>query len=330
MLVGPAGAGLSRLRGLPRDRRTRSGPRDALWLHYPRPEEYFADPAAYTWLATSQFAGIIGGPWRSWDLNRLAFHPDLLDLAERFLGSADLRLYEAELWAKYAGAVDYDQSHHRDFGNHTLVVPKRSDPATQMTSLILLSDVAERGWAHKGRPAVRWGRAFPTGRAPSIDGGTDLAKTYLPAGTFAEEEISVTGPAGTLFSYRPDILHRGSRMIGERSARFTMSAHYDVWGPRWTGRVAWAANALGPELVRAHRAGDTPGALGLRVPRTRRSVLGRADPGRYTRFALPPVRFNALLLRAAGRDRSGIRAGALSRFAQQLHSGSGWSVPVRR
>jgi hypothetical protein len=70
---------------------------DALWLHYPRPEEYFADPAAHAWLANDQWAGIVGGPWRSWSLNRLAFHADLLDLAERFLGSADLRLYEAEL-----------------------------------------------------------------------------------------------------------------------------------------------------------------------------------------------------------------------------------------
>ena len=57
--------------------------REAIWLHFPRPEEYFADPAAHAWLGTSQFAGIIGGPWRSWDLNRLTFHPDLLDLAER-------------------------------------------------------------------------------------------------------------------------------------------------------------------------------------------------------------------------------------------------------
>ena len=83
---------------------------EALWSHFPRPEEYLADPAAHAWLGTSQFAGIIGGPWRSWDLNRLTFHPDLLDLAERFLESTDLRLYEAELWAKYAGAVEYDQS----------------------------------------------------------------------------------------------------------------------------------------------------------------------------------------------------------------------------
>ena len=116
---------------------------EALWLHYPRPEEYFADPAAHGWLGTDQWAGIVGGPWRSWSLNRLAFHADLLDLAERFLGSADLRLYDAELWAKYAGAVDYDQRHHRDFVNHSLVVPKRSQPATQMVSWILLSDVGD-------------------------------------------------------------------------------------------------------------------------------------------------------------------------------------------
>ena len=266
---------------------------EMLWLHFPRPEEYFADPAAHAWLATSQFAGIIGGPWRSWDLNRLAFHPDLLDLAERFLGSDDLRLYEAELWAKYAGAVDYDQSHHRDFGNHTLVVPKRSDPATQMTSLILLSDVAEEDGPTKVVP-LSVGESVPYWPSSLVDGGTDLAKTYLPAGTFAEEEISVTGPAGTLFSYRPDILHRGSRMTGERSARFTMSAHYDVWGPRWTGRVAWPANALGPnwcELIE-------------RATPRERSVFGFPAPGdpywdeqtladtqaRYPRADLTPYR----------------------------------------
>src|ERR1700734_4084977 len=140
--------------------------REALWLHYPRPEVYFADPAAHAWLATDQWAGEVSGPWRSWNLNRLAFHPDLLDLAERFLGSADLRL--------------------------------------DITS-------------------------------------------YLPEGMFAEEEVSMTGPAGTLFAFRSDVLHRGSRMTGERSARFALLADYDVWAPRWTGRVAWAERATRSE-----------------------------------------------------------------------------------
>ncbi len=206
---------------------------DALWLHYPRPEEeYFADADAHAWLATSQWDGIVKGPWRSWSLNRLAFHPDLLDLAERFLGSADLRLYDAELWAKYAGAADYEQIHHRDFGNHTLVVPKRSDPATQMTSWILLSDVGEADGPTKVVPLTT-GESIPYW-PHSLDGGANEYVThYLPAGAFAEEEVSVTGSAGTLFTYRTDILHRGSRMTGEHSARFTLLAHYDVWGPRW-------------------------------------------------------------------------------------------------
>ena len=208
---------------------------EALWLHYPRPEEYFADPAAHAWLATGQWAGIVGGPWRSWDLNRLAFHPDLLDLAERFLGSADLRLYEAELWAKYAGAVDYDQRHHRDFVNHSLVVPKRSEPPTQMATWILLSDVGDEDGPTKIVP-LSVGESVPYWPVP---GDHDITNS-LPAGMFAEEEVSMTGPAGTLFAFRTDVLHHGSRITGERSTRFALLADYDVWAPRWTGRVAWA------------------------------------------------------------------------------------------
>jgi hypothetical protein len=215
---------------------------EALWLHYPRPEEYFADPAAHPSLAGDQWAGIIGAPWRSWDLNRLAFHPDLLDLAERFLGSADLRLYEAELWAKYAGAVDYDQRHHRDFVNHSLVVPKRSAPATQMQSWILLSDVSEADGPSKVVPRHA-GESIPYW---PTEGHHDITN-HLPADTFADEEISITGPAGTLYSLRTDTLHRASRMTGDRASRFTMLADYDLWGPRWTGRVGWPERATGED-----------------------------------------------------------------------------------
>lgn len=216
---------------------------EALWLHYPRPEEYFADPAKHSEFARSQFAGIVQGPWRSWDLNRLAFHPDLLDLAERFLGSADLRLYDCELWAKYGGSVDYEQVHHRDFANHSLVVPKRSDPATQMTSLILLSDVDEDDGPTRVVP-LSVGERVAYWPSSLHERSSGVVTDYLPAGAFAEEEIAVTGPAGSLFAYRTDVLHRGSRMTSERAARFTLSAHYDLWGPRWTGRTAWAARSL--------------------------------------------------------------------------------------
>lgn len=215
---------------------------DDLWLHYPRPEAYFADPAAHRALTTDQWAGLVGGPWRSWNLNRLAFHPDLVDLAERFLGSTDLRLYEAELWAKYAGTIDHEQRHHRDFVNHSLVVPQRARPAPQMLSWILLSDVGAGDGPTKVVP-VPVGDRVPYWPVP---GHHDITNV-LPDGLFAAEEVSMTGPAGTLFTFRSDVLHRASRLTGDRSARFALLANYDVWAPRWTGRVAWATKATGPD-----------------------------------------------------------------------------------
>jgi hypothetical protein len=95
----------------------------------------------------------------------------------------------------------------------------------------------------------------------------DYVTNYLPAGAFADEEISVTGPAGTLFSFRTDMVHRASGMTAERSARFTLLAHYDVWGPRWSGRVAWPARSLSAdwgELIEKATPGSAPARSSLR------------------------------------------------------------------
>src|SRR5271168_4644537 len=100
------------------DKDTLSAAQDALWEIYPRPEAYFADPAAYPDMAKSQFAGLRLFPYNSWALNRIPVYPDLIDAAERFLHTKEIDCYKIELWAKYAGAIDYDQFHHRDYGNH--------------------------------------------------------------------------------------------------------------------------------------------------------------------------------------------------------------------
>ena len=164
---------------------------EALWLHYPRPEDYFADPSAHDEYTRSQFDGIARAPWQSWDLNRLAFHPDLVDLAERFLGSADLHLYNALLWAKYAGAIDYEQVHHRDFVNHSLVVPNRGDPGRQMTSFVLLSDVDEDDGPTKVVPLEAGATRpyWPKGGDEDFAGGTGL-----DPGAFAEVEVAWPAP----------------------------------------------------------------------------------------------------------------------------------------
>ena len=199
---------------------------EALWLHFPRPTDYFADPGAFARYAASQFAGVEEFPYRSWDLNRLAVHPDLVDAAERYLETAELHLYKVELWAKYAGAVNYDQPLHRDYGSHSLVVPRPESRYQQLTTFIFLSDVTDSDG--------------PTCIVPYEDGqGVPYTPLYLPFGSLADAEVACTGPAGSLLVYRTDILHRGSEMTGSGRSRFSVLADFQVRGTTWGGKMAW-------------------------------------------------------------------------------------------
>src|SRR5205809_641005 len=67
---------------------------EGLWLEYPRPEEYFSAPEKYEHLAQDQFSGVKLFPYRSWAINRLAIHPDLVDAVERYMGTTELDLYK--------------------------------------------------------------------------------------------------------------------------------------------------------------------------------------------------------------------------------------------
>jgi hypothetical protein len=199
---------------------------DALWLHFPKPDEYFADPTRFAQYRESQFAGVEEFPYRSWDLNRLAFHRDLVDAAERFLATTELHLYKVELWAKYAGAVDYTQPLHRDYGSHSLVVPRDDGRYRQMTTFIFLSDVTATD--------------APTHLVPYDDGKhVPYTPLYLELGALADREIAATGAAGTLFMYRSDILHRGSNFTRQGRSRFSILADYQERGVTWGGKMAW-------------------------------------------------------------------------------------------
>jgi hypothetical protein len=202
----------------------------ALWLHFPTPDDYFADPERYDHYAANQFAGVEEYPYRSWDLNRLAFHPDLVDAAERYLGTAELHLYKVELWAKYSGASNYDQPLHRDYGSHSLVVPRLDGGYQQLTTFIFLSDVTELDG--------------PTHIVP-YDRGLDVPLTplYIEFGALVDVEEAAVGPAGSLLVYRTDILHRGSDLTGVGRSRFSLLVDYQARGTTWAGKMAWPKQA---------------------------------------------------------------------------------------
>jgi len=202
----------------------------ALWKHFPTPDQYFGDPASYSQYGASQFAGVEDFPYRAWDLNRLAFHHDLVDLAERFLGTSELHLYKVELWAKYAGAIDYDQPLHRDYGSHSLVVPRVDGAYQQLTTFIYLSDVTEVDG--------------PTRIVP-LDASRDIPFTplYGDFDAVRSAEVAQVGPAGSLLAYRTDVLHRGSNFTAPGRSRFSLLADYQPRGMTWAGKRSWPRDA---------------------------------------------------------------------------------------
>jgi hypothetical protein len=220
------------------DADTLTAAREALWSVYPRPEEYFASPEKYSRYTRSQFAGLRFFPYPSWELNRVAVYPDLVDAAERFLDSRDIEIYKVELWAKYSGAINYDQPHHRDFSNHTLVVPRKDGRHTQMTTFILFSDVT----ALDG----------PTKIVPLEDtANVPLSPRELALGEFFDREVSAEAPAGSLLIYKTDVLHRGSDFGGPGRSRFVMLVDFQERGWRWQGKMSWPDHAIPENWTKA-------------------------------------------------------------------------------
>lgn len=59
-----------------------------------------------------QFAGLHEFPFADQTLNLLALHPSIIAVAEDILRTRDVRLYQAETFAKYTGVTQYDQPFH--------------------------------------------------------------------------------------------------------------------------------------------------------------------------------------------------------------------------
>jgi hypothetical protein len=215
------------------DKSTLSDAQDALWGIYPRPEDYFARPKAHAEYRESQFAGLRFFPYPSWALNKVAVYPDLIDAAERFLQTKEIDCYKIELWAKYASAIDYDQDHHRDYENHTIVVPRADQLMPQMTCFILLSDVT----ALDG-PTM----AVPLAKTRDVPIGV----TQTTKGQFRRDEVAVTGPAGSILIYKTDVFHRGSDFKARGRSRFVMPVDFKARGWRWQGKLAWPDRAVFP------------------------------------------------------------------------------------
>ncbi|MEP7201986.1 MAG: phytanoyl-CoA dioxygenase family protein [Ilumatobacteraceae bacterium] len=207
-----------------------------VWRNFPTPGQYFADPASYSHLTDTAFSGLVNFPWASPELNRLVAHPRILAIARQILGIDDIRLYKGELWGKYACGTDYDQDHHRDFGNHTLVVPSLERRWMQVTTFIYLCDVDETNGATAAVPK-RYSRDIPLGQRRVEPGG------------LRDREVVACGKAGAVLVYSTEVFHRGTALKSPSASRFTVLADYKAADATWTNKQAFGNLGQHREMI---------------------------------------------------------------------------------
>ena len=120
-----------------------------------------------------------------------------------------------------------------DYANHTLVVPRADVGYQHVTMFIYLTDVTPETAAT--RVVSREHTA-----------GIPIERTYLHLEEYAhlyELEEPASGPAGSVFVYRPDVFHRGVPLATPRAARFTLNVAFKPAATDWIGFHAFPVRA---------------------------------------------------------------------------------------
>ena len=208
----------------------------ALARFYSRPENLVAPSPDDRERAfrPGQFTGLKEAPLGDPALDNLCVHDRVLDLVEELLGTTDIRLYQAETFAKYTGADNYEQPLHIDETNHSLVPPRRDGRFRQVQLFMYLSDVTEeRGATHVVSRSL-------TADIPHIDlYFQNSGRVVMDA-----HEVAAEGPAGSVLAYSADTVHRGTNMTEPGAGRFFFNLGYRAAGVDWTGALPWPRRGI--------------------------------------------------------------------------------------
>ena len=196
----------------------------------------------------SEFGGITNFPFESVELSLLSVHPRLIALAEELLATTSLRAYSIEAWAKFTGAASYEQEMHRDYLNHSLLVPDPGAPAAQVEMFVYLSDVDESSGppAYINIGATRLLPSLPNWLPRERRPAHAEHHAWTSADAWPElydSEVKAVGRAGTVVAYRIDTFHRGTEMTAPRGARYTIHTNFRRADADWITRRAWTEAA---------------------------------------------------------------------------------------
>ncbi len=186
-----------------------------------------------------QFAGLKEFPFADQALNLIALHPAIIAVAEDVLATRDVRLYQAETFAKYTGVTQYDQPFHADYTNHVMLPPRADGRYRQAQMFLYLSDVTA---AHG---ATRIVSRELTRDTPLM--ALSFPRARVPPERHAEWEaaaVSAIGPKGSLLIYGADVVHRGTEMSAPGAGRFFFNLAYRAAGADWVGANPWPRKGM--------------------------------------------------------------------------------------
>jgi hypothetical protein len=190
---------------------------------------------------STQFDGMRGFPQHGCPaLNDLFVHPRLAEFARLALAEDDVRIYQAAIWGKWAGAVNYEQPLHLD-GNHSLLPPRMEPGFWHLETFLYLSDVDED--------------CAPPRLVPRSRADVEPEARY-------EHEVAAVGPRGSLLAYRSDVWHRGTDFGRPDASRFVLVTAFRPAAADWFGYDAFPR--LGNSgTFRQFAAGKSPEELAL-------------------------------------------------------------------
>jgi hypothetical protein len=218
---------------------------EAFHQYYPSEQELHAASPRYgallddpdTLQTEFPFASSSGEPGGSY-LNHLSTHPAILSGVKRFLGTEDIRLSQAAIWAKYAGVGNYEQGLHFDYRGNTLVVPRDDMDFQQVNFILYYTDVT----AELGPTAVV--SKTKTRKVPLWP----AFKTRQKHPELYKIEQKVVVPAGSMLIFTMSTLHRATAMTEESGARFSHHLVYRSGRHDFQGYHQWSRLGENEEL----------------------------------------------------------------------------------
>ena len=233
--------------------------REGMLQYFPSAEELAATPQRYGFVHEDPEHLQVEFPFAADVLNDVSTHPELIGFVERALGTREVLLSQAAVWAKYAATGDFEQGLHLDYQGNTLVVPRDDGTFRQVNMILYYSDVpAEMGPTfvvsqEKTQDLPPW----PTHRTRKKDPG--LYKLERP----------VLANAGDLLVFSMRTWHRASDISADSGVRFS---HHFVWraaAHAFQGYQQWSSKGENEDLQR----------FVARAKPRQREVLGFPPPG---------------------------------------------------